>query len=287
MSNSINFKDITIVVQGPVGKSTLSTLASCHNNLPKATTILSTWEGENTKDLKFDKIIFNKDPGFSFNEYCYIDNRNRQIESTKNGVLAVETPYCLKIRSDIDLVSKNFLNFWEEEPLNREEKFSFLKKKVIFSSIFTRWKTDLETIGCPFHFSDWVHFGLTEDILKMWDIPLDKKKNTTTFLPNNYANNLTVEQYIMIEVLKKTNKFPIIEDYNVSRDVNLDLLKLEEGILINNFIMLPPSKWKILLNKAPYSSMIKKDKYPKFNKKYYFFTEEDIKIIQNKREIIK
>jgi hypothetical protein len=100
----IDFKDISVVVQGPViGKNankkterhTELCLESIRKYLPGAYIILSTWKGSDFSGLDYDSVVENDDPGGNimgdFSKNCF-----RQIVSSLNGLKTVKTKYALK-----------------------------------------------------------------------------------------------------------------------------------------------------------------------------------------------
>ena len=116
MLNSIDSTDISVVVQGAIhNKFTKKSLSSIRKYLPEAEIILSTWEGTDTSNLDYDIILLNKDPGAHvFDCNGRVQNQNRQIVSTKNGIKKASRKYVLKIRSDMQIQGTKFLHFFDK-----------------------------------------------------------------------------------------------------------------------------------------------------------------------------
>ena len=55
MRNGIDYKDISVVIQGAVSTNTKKTIDSIREYLPGAIVILSTWAGSNTEGLGYDQ----------------------------------------------------------------------------------------------------------------------------------------------------------------------------------------------------------------------------------------
>lgn len=112
MTNKINSCDVSFVLQGKnVKGQTALCCKSIRKHFPDAEIILSTWEGENVNITNCNKIIYNKAPGAEiFTMDKKRQNQNRQIVSTKNGILDTHRKYVLKLRSDIKINGKKFLN---------------------------------------------------------------------------------------------------------------------------------------------------------------------------------
>src|SRR4051794_20971310 len=103
-------RDISFVVQGaidgsispltgePITKSCLSSLRRYH---PGAEIILSTWKDANVDGLDFDILVRSEDPG-AWNAFrpesgeVKLDNTNRQIVSTRNGLYQATRKYAAK-----------------------------------------------------------------------------------------------------------------------------------------------------------------------------------------------
>lgn len=179
----IDFKDITVVVQGPVQtfndrpqepNITTKCFNSIRQLLPGATIILSTWPNQDLSGLDYDELVISPDPGANSRNQKLDGtpqwyNNNRQIVSSVEGLKRVTTKYAVKLRSDNFLTSNGFVALQQQYP-KRCEQDCFLKERVVVSDVFTRKYAK----GFPvaYHVSDFFYFGLTEDVLALWDFPL-------------------------------------------------------------------------------------------------------------------
>ncbi|MGS0682197.1 WavE lipopolysaccharide synthesis family protein [Shewanella sp. 125m-7] len=180
---SIDFKDISVVIQGPVqayqGRSqesgiTHKCIESIRKYLPGSTIILSTWEEQECQGLTPDILLLNKDPGATITSYNAKGepgklNFNRQIVSSAEGLKQVKTAYAVKIRSDNFLTSNDFVAALQTFPARSDASKLFTQRVVTNTSYFRRYADGQKIVMLP---SDFFHFGLTEDLLKIWDIPL-------------------------------------------------------------------------------------------------------------------
>ncbi len=255
--NGIKTEDISVVVQGMVDKeNTAKCLMSIRKILKGAEIILSTWEGANTKGLNFDKVIYNKDPGFSRDGKTDIPvNLNRQLISSKNGILASNRKYCIKIRSDIIFCSNNFLNYYNKFP-EREKNFEVFTERVIFCSIFFRryvGEVQYMITPMPFHISDWFVFGLKEDVLMLFDIPLPDERVFVNYLISHKIHTArqlqfkasiqyAPEQYIFLNCIKKKLKLPRFDNII---DFTSENIEFSNRVVANNCIILNPPQMKI------------------------------------------
>lgn len=244
--------DISVVVQGAIdSKNTSKCLKSIRKYLPEAEIILSTWEGSNVEGLDFDVLIENQDPGSYKHDFAVynasrsMNNFNRQLISTKKGVLKSNRKYCLKLRSDLILKSSNFLKFWNKFEI-QNDKFILFKHRVLCSSLFSREYSCQCGSGFPtiFHPSDFWFFGLTDDLKDYFiDCPLQSEKEASNWefkYPNRcpYTTPLwrfSPEQFFCVNWVKKY--YPNLQFADWS-DWNSKNIELSNNVLYNNFIFL-------------------------------------------------
>lgn len=250
--NGINTEDITLVVQGPVNRNcTASCLASYRKYLPGAKIILSTWEGSKVEDLDYDEVILNKDPGnfidIKTSNIEHYNNVDRQIVSTINGLKLVKTKYAFKIRTDFQLINHSFLGYFDKY-IQFNSKFKIISKRILICTTCTRNPT--KTFKFPFHISDFVFFGTTDDLVDLFDIPLTKDSDKNWCLINKknrksgeFLCRFTPEQYIFISFLKKHGVDVKCEYYDDYSNENIELTKL---YIVNNFTLLNTEQFNLL-----------------------------------------
>ena len=248
----IHSSDISVVVQGAVNRElTPKCLVSIRKYFPGAEIILSTWEGTDVSGLEYDKLVLNKDPGGAD---CSVDgkgvnNCNRELVSTLNGLKLANRKYALKTRTDIlfknnNILKKKFLN------LKREKEYSYLKDRVLVFSVYSRIygihnKTGQKT-PILFHPSDWLYFGLREDIFSLFNIPLTNEPEFSQWFRNRPQTRngyqdvhpfrlwkFSPEAYIWTEYLRKNHHISIQDKL----DITPENIKLSDHSLVNNFYM--------------------------------------------------
>lgn len=182
--NGIDTKDISIVVQGAVTKATSRTLETVKKFLPGATVILSTWKHQDISELPYDILVENEDPGaFPCDalQYSVMNNINRQLISTQNGLRHCATLYAAKIRSDFYLESADFLKCFNKYK-KYDPEFCFVKERIVGCTVYSRNPrskiTPLTMAYCP---SDFFFFGYSEDLKKLFDRPLISDVNEKMF----------------------------------------------------------------------------------------------------------
>lgn len=247
----VEFQAISVVVQGPLylseadprgSRLTQRCLASVRQQLPGATLILSTWEGAEHQGLDYDQLVLNPDPGptvikFTRKDQPYPVNINRQVVSTANGLKAVTTPYAIKLRSD-NLLTRNDFVCLPQRFERRDPQYSLFRQRVIAANLVAKEYTQGKAI--PFFPSDFFHFGLTEDLLALWDLPLweDYRFRTELSGRRQHANypfpQLHVEQLLWLAFLNKYRKIELPHKYGEGRQHKV----LSDRLLVNNLIIL-------------------------------------------------
>lgn len=253
--HSINYKDISVVVQGlivgkidgaPNTKHTLICLKSIRKHLPGATIILSTWKGSNVEGLDYDILVENEDPGMNMMGE-YLSNCFRQVVSTRNGLDKCQTKYSIKIRSDIELQSTNFINLFSKySNLPFDEQYRVLKQRVVIMTTCNphrRYKL-------PFTASDWFYFGTTEDLKDIFNIDLVEKHGYISDKAGQKylaTNPYYPEQYMWTQFLSKHKDL----SFTHSEDISHNNIELSERYFANNAIMLNARQIKIKWLKFP------------------------------------
>lgn len=241
--NGIDTNDISVVVQGAIDQiNTPKCLRSIRKRLPGAEIILSTWEGSPIDELDYDKLVLNKDPGSFFmnNTHSAYNNVNRQIVSTYAGLKKSDRKFAIKIRSDMELTGHGFLEYFDRYPC-RNKQYAIFNKRIIINN---KYCVNPELLGMPFHISDWFMFGLREDVLKLWDIPLQNEKNARYFesrkapadgIQLDVLYRWAPEQYIWKSCIEKNGH---TLSFNYYGDVHNNNIQLSILYLINNFTVI-------------------------------------------------
>lgn len=262
---NLNQNNISFILQGPfIPEVTSKAIFQIKKVFEHSPIILSTWEGTSLPTLPVDKIIFSPDPGGPFQDKDNLirNNLTRQVISTRIALRTIKTKYVLKLRTDIILKNNNFLKYLKAYPL-RNNQFSVFKEKILISSIFTKINFEDNTGRYPppiLHLSDWILFGLTEDLLNLFfntELPIEPKFsryfefNSTRRYEERFLAKFPCEQQLYLSFFKKYFKdFNLINDYTQSTKEFFDLSK---KIILSNFIIVDPTNWKFTLEKKYYS----------------------------------
>ncbi len=258
---TISNKNISVVVQGQVRDGEIEVcLSSIRKYLPGATIILSTWEGSNVKGLDYDKLILNKDPGPSgYREDVYKNpvkktpsNINRQIVSTINGLKAVQTKYAMKLRTDFQIFGNDFKSYFNKfQKTSDDSSIRIFKRKVLCFLMMPEIYDPIPFFVCDFSF-----FGLTKDLITLFDIPLQNDTEAVYFENNKPVNidlyhyhggcssRYAPEEYIIYNALSKKKKdiFNIVRDWT---DIENNNIELGRKFIATNFIVLDNRQYQI------------------------------------------
>ncbi len=242
--------DITVVIQGPIHHSsetssemglTSRSISAIRKYFPGAVIVLSTWEGERTDNLLYDKLILNQDPGPTVVKYHkngtpHTVNVNRQIVSTLAGLMAVETKYAMKLRSDNILNSDRAINLLLRYP-KRVSEHKLTKERIVSSNLFA--KEYSQGLPIPFFPSDFFQFGRSEDLLALWDIPLIEGYQYNKKLAGKRQSklypwpDLHVEQILWLSFVNKYIFVKMPHKFGSGREQ----MKLSRKIIANNLII--------------------------------------------------
>ncbi len=260
----IQDQDISIVVQGPVlgtsifGMTDEVTKVVClriKELFPQSELILSTWEGAKTDGIVYDKLVLSSDPGgvwFDLEDRNFTNNCNRLIVSTQAGIQAATRKYVLKLRSDLFVLSKSFLNYFDRFP-HFDKKLKFVKNRIIAFSLDT---IKGHKIGDfiqmrPYHISDWAYFGYKEDLWDLYNVPLTEEPEFSRYFmdrPKHFFDihparlwKMPPEQYITLNFLKKHTDI----EFEHMSDVGHQNVWRSEQLLSNNFLVLDQTQFAL------------------------------------------
>ncbi len=253
---------VGVVVQGPVvgrydepphQRHTKAVLQSVRRVLPEAELVLSTWEGADLAGLDADTVVLSPDPGprtsRETGRHALVNNVNRQVVSTRAGLEALNRPYALKLRSDLELVHAGFLRYAGGWP-TRDDRVRVFRERVLVSTTFTanpRRAFDVYGEGdarrsgrvdrFPYHVSDWVQFGLLEDLVELWRTPTWDVQ--FEWLLGNRV--VTSEQWVWMSLLNKHDQGASFE--------RRDVLEHSALSITNNLVVLEPEDLGVRLLK--------------------------------------
>ncbi|MDR2338152.1 MAG: WavE lipopolysaccharide synthesis family protein [Deltaproteobacteria bacterium] len=231
-------QEISLVVQGEiVPQVTQWNLENIRKIFPKAEIILSTYRLQDVEPGTYDKLIINPDPGsFFYNSKSNSNsnNINRQLVSTLAGLKLASRKYVFKIRSDFILTDCTFLDYFDKFLVTNSD-YKIFKHKVLACTYFTR-NPKFKKSTYAFHPSDMAFFGLKEDLINLFEIPLmPKTEEFYCEYKGNLYNRYVPEQYLWVNCLRKNGKDIQLEHQCQN---NSKLIEETEKYFVSNFIFL-------------------------------------------------
>lgn len=267
----VNPKEISVIVQGAIDQElTPKCLKSIRKHLPHAEIILSTWDGSDVSKLDYNILVLNEDPGGIKHDYAIynasrsMNNFNRQLVSTRNGITKARHKYILKLRTDLELTNTDFLNYWDLFNY-RNTKYVISHHRILCSCLYSRENSCQSGTGypTPFHPSDFWLFGETDDIENYFlNCPLQTKDeggNWTFKYPTRVPYHTALwrfspEQFFCYHWVKQYYPYIEFDDWS---DWNQKNIELSNNILYNNFIFLGYEQSGIYSGKHNYAESIK------------------------------
>lgn len=208
---------VAIVIQGPImeeDKFTLETIKWYRKMYPDIIIILSTWEDaaqkavDEIQKLKVE-VIKNKRP-----ESSGLGNINFQAVSSKVGVKAAldaGAEYVLKTRTDQRIYRRHFLEFFlslisthklTKQCGNQQERIIYFQGTVDGNMFI------------PYFMSDFLYFGRTDDIRRLFDIDMDMSVNVSKDERRKDLKKLVEKNPSIIEYYNETApEIRIIKNY--------------------------------------------------------------------------
>jgi hypothetical protein len=198
-------ENISFVVQGPVSKesipaenlfSTREVLMSIRKYFPASEIVLSTWEGSDTTDLIYDKLVLNEDPGsivVPHIERPY--NHNRLVKSSSAGIFVATKEFIVKTRTDVLFESDSLLNLLSLiTPI--EGPYTIFSNYLLSTNYYVR---NPLRINLLFHSSDIVLAGKREDIKLYFSAPTIKRHELVT---DKEQVLMVAEQYLLLKSIE-------------------------------------------------------------------------------------
>lgn len=303
-SKEILNNEITFVIQGPIIRETDinkkipkfnekfikggikksdATKKSCESirkYFPGSKIILSTWKNSYSEDLNIDTKVESDDPGA--NHYYYennnaFNNTNRMIVSSYQGLISVNTKFCVKLRTDMYFQSNNLKNLLGI--INSSNCLYTNEKIIIPSNMATNPDRENKLLFQP---SDAFFAGLTEDLVSLFDIPLMSDEQMIYFKNNKndrknkvpILSRYTSEQYLLYSFIKKKTQINFRNAFDFSKENKL----IHDKIFSNLFAMYRNTKIGVNGYKYPISFFS--------SSLYYAYTENEFNKLSGKEKII-
>ncbi len=201
-----------------------------------------------------------------------LNNANLQIAAAQRGLGLAGGRYVLRVRSDLLFLDRDFLAQHREAAALRRSVATTFTQRVLVSPLYTLNPYTLERM--PLHFSDWFHFGLLEDVRRIWDVPPMTLADAMHYRTHPHApgsnarerlfnTRLGVEQHILYHCFKRSFPALVLEHHNDRTSVTLAM-----DILLDNFAIADLTRAHCVFNK--YSG-----EFTDHAKRFHCLTRED------------
>lgn len=227
-----NEVDLTIVMQGPFSKKfTNKSISSVRHIFPDSLIIFVTWNSfidqydfEYLSKLNNFKLILLDDPGNDakvYNDQILESNSYRMIYSTSIGLAEVNSKWVLRMRNDIVLKTKAFLDDYFKLDIKAKE---FNRKILVVKIIDPRYSK-------KFFIDDWFEFGTIEDVSRIFLMALKVSKNLIS--QKDLLSILSINNMIFTEKVLWGSVFDKFENIHLSKPF-ITFFR-ENLLLVNNF----------------------------------------------------
>ena len=255
MEKLIGNPDVTFVIQGALmngtnDRDTPNLIKAIERHFVGSPIIFSTWKSQDMNGFgESAQIVLSDDPGahIGWRHSLTWNNVNRQIVSTVRGLNQVKTPYAVKLRSDAVIANSNLISLMRKRPTrSNKSKFDLLEEIVIASNVTSyNPKFQIQRIHHP---CDWLFAGLTEDLKKIWNVPLMPEEWFRWFTGDNQKDasgmhadqicRFDPEEYVWSSFLRKY----IDIEFENSFDFSISKLEISESLIARN-LQIHPMKY--------------------------------------------
>lgn len=266
------FGNVGIVLQGPVmheDNFTIETIRMIREWYPDICIVLSTWESSLSDDernniKKFNCILIEskQKPQEYKGKNEKVGHMNNQIYSSFVGAKYLQDngiEYAMKIRSDIRIYKIDFIPYL----INLLKVYKSQLINIAFSN---------SMYNVPFHMSDFIWFGKTENIKQMYSIPYRSKSDLDSIV--SFVEGMEYQKYKRDLNFLRKHKFSLQTNWFNNIDINKDFL-----IQYHEEIYLPYHYW-LTLNIKEGSNLL--DSYYNFLSSIVVLDEYYLQVYWNK-----
>lgn len=232
---------LTFVIQGAVsffGKECITErcAASIKTYFPDSKIIISTWEndpGLSSLRSDFYSVVKSTDPGQINTSNKYFSNYMRMMTSTYAGIIAADTQYVAKVRSDFyfsDSRCRDFIHMY-----NQAYNASLYNTRSGAPIMTCLSSTHYPLFS--FYMSDWFNLGKRIDMEELWRIPSIEEFR----LKEDHSSSSSLLSKTILVPLWRCDVAPSFE-FRYHSEQQLCLSYLERRCLLDSRSILP--SWK-------------------------------------------
>ena len=166
------------------------------------------------------------------------NNVNLQIAAARHGLARATGRHTLRIRNDAVFMTRDFVAQYQRYAGAPRGPSARFRQRLMISWLYTLNPFAAERL--PLHFSDWFHFGRTEDVASFWDVPEMTFADATYYRTHAHAagtnrrerlflSRLAVEQHFATHGLQRHIDLRHHNDLS-GRDLSIDAL-LDDFVL--------------------------------------------------------
>lgn len=170
---TVDPQDVSLVFQGGIGKLGSSERLGVHQGLdsarrfyPGAEVILSTWAGSVDEEFPGVTVVESEDPGPIQSSGREILNLNRQLVSSRAGVLRSTRPWVVKLRTDMAFTHGQLFDWYGRVSAPTGP---FCQQRILVLNLTGRNPRGPEPY--PFHVCDWLYAGTRQDLKRLFSVP--------------------------------------------------------------------------------------------------------------------
>jgi hypothetical protein len=170
------------------------------------------------------------------------NNVNRMIATARAGIAQASGRYVLRIRSDLLLRDRSFVALYDEGNACPRGDWALFEQRVLIPEVFTLNPFTLSRM--PFHYSDWFHFGLRDDVAAIWEAAWPMTPADATHYarhPHRPGSNIVERRFRSRLAPEQTVHFPLVERAfpRVQLAEHNDCTSIEESMLFlaDNFVV--------------------------------------------------
>ena len=256
---TIDPKEVTFVVTGRMNYegdfSSDRCIKSIKEYYPDSQIVLSTWKGENTEPVRglCNDILLMDEPKEYYEIYTKKSKLKKQNSvnlqqlSVSSGIKRVRTKYAVRIRSDYCLINDRMIEFYEKQRKKmpyKDRKYILFKQRLLSLDTFM-YDPWVFNGGNSYTISDCFQFGLTEDLMLLWDGHREKEEDLTYFgsmdylkedNPYDFSYRFNPEQCLLINAIKTYGLNIKLPEYYFERN-NLQVVYDYEKFIASNMIV--------------------------------------------------
>ena len=196
-----------------------------------------------------------------------------QQYSVNRGLKACRTKYAVRWRTDFVLQNGDFLKNYNT--FNRlfdmyEADCRIFEQRVLIHKTLTV-NPHAPDLAFAQHPADLFHFGLTEDLLRLWDgRPMPKGvydffcRGAGQPNPCRFASRYIIEQYLWVALLEKAGKAAAVPEYYLATSPRLK--ELTDRFFVSNFLIFDQ---KMLGAVSKFDKMQRKQQYRFFSFRHF------------------